>query len=365
MEKSSHYYALLAFCLANGVKTDTALKISYASQFVDDAKINFIKFAERYPEPIFGKLGNVSILSDIATCHSYFKIMTFNYHSMILNTALFHFFPGNKGTRFTEKLVCVPSPDILEGLIRETVSTVPLPAERLGLLLHIYADTFAHQGFSGLLSIENDIRDLKTDEINTVLGLVTQKFKKAFLKSTDSVFDSFIPSYGHAQALDNPDVPFRKWSYNSVERGALGRFNEKNDIDNSARYREAFAAISALLAGIQDRAACSGQPISAAEQNRLCEVLVKKQKVDKKITAWRSVITGYDRTADKAYDENEWLSGCFKDFNKKKFAERTVENAELISEYRSTSWYRFIESARWYKEEALARLAREGLTLPV
>ncbi|WP_164967600.1 DUF6765 family protein [Arcobacter sp. CECT 8985] len=40
MEISSHYYALLALCRIRGAKKEIAHKIAYASQFVDDAKIN-------------------------------------------------------------------------------------------------------------------------------------------------------------------------------------------------------------------------------------------------------------------------------------------------------------------------------------
>ena len=40
MEISSHYYALLALCRTCGINKEIAHKIAYASQFVDDAKIN-------------------------------------------------------------------------------------------------------------------------------------------------------------------------------------------------------------------------------------------------------------------------------------------------------------------------------------
>ncbi len=42
MKVDAHYYAVLAFCRACGFSKGSVHKVAYASQFVDDAKINHI-----------------------------------------------------------------------------------------------------------------------------------------------------------------------------------------------------------------------------------------------------------------------------------------------------------------------------------
>jgi hypothetical protein len=87
------------------------------------------------------------------------KMKTFNYYSMINNTCAFHFVPGGKGNEFTKKLRCREASPVITSILEKAVK-INDPV-KFGMLLHVYADTFSHQGFSGLLSSENDIKNLK------------------------------------------------------------------------------------------------------------------------------------------------------------------------------------------------------------
>ena len=46
MKIDAHYYAVLAFARAIGFNKDSAYQVAYASQFVDDAKINLMYLKE-------------------------------------------------------------------------------------------------------------------------------------------------------------------------------------------------------------------------------------------------------------------------------------------------------------------------------
>ncbi|MBW2005917.1 MAG: hypothetical protein JRI72_15210, partial [Deltaproteobacteria bacterium] len=46
MKIDAHYYAVLAFARAIGFDKDSAYQVAYASQFVDDAKINLMYLKE-------------------------------------------------------------------------------------------------------------------------------------------------------------------------------------------------------------------------------------------------------------------------------------------------------------------------------
>jgi len=92
---------------------------------------------------------------NMATCHSYTRIKTFNYDAMIHNTSAFHFVPGCNGKNFVKKMRCKEGGPVITGVMGETLDQDDLV--KLGVVLHAYADTFSHQGFSGLLSKVNDI----------------------------------------------------------------------------------------------------------------------------------------------------------------------------------------------------------------
>lgn len=151
MKIDAHYYAVLAFARAIGFNKDSAYQVAYASQFVDDAKINLMYLKE---DPGANVKNDVfdgrHLFMNMATCHSYTRVKTFNYDSMINNTCAFHFVPGCEGKKFSEKLRCKEDSEVTKNIINKALEQ-PDPI-KLGIVLHAYADTFSHQGFSGLLS---------------------------------------------------------------------------------------------------------------------------------------------------------------------------------------------------------------------
>jgi hypothetical protein len=91
----------------------------------------------------------------MATCHAYTRVRTFNFDSMIANTCAFHFVPGCRGEGFERKLRCAEASPAIVGILTEALAGADLI--RLGIALHAFADSFSHQGFSGILSRVNDI----------------------------------------------------------------------------------------------------------------------------------------------------------------------------------------------------------------
>lgn len=87
MKRDSHYYATLAFCRACGFNKESAHLVAYASQFVDDAKINTIFFNKKsnHPSLEHDYIERRPALFNMATCHSYFRIDTFNYETSALS----------------------------------------------------------------------------------------------------------------------------------------------------------------------------------------------------------------------------------------------------------------------------------------
>ncbi len=368
MEKSSHYYGIYALCLSAGIKDAVSEKIAYASQFVDDAKINTITFDKDYSDPQFSLFNGKSKISNIATCHSYFKLKTLNYQAMIYNTSAFHFFPANKGNSFTRRMRCNENPAVLRGLIEETIKQDTLIPEQLGMLLHVFADTYAHQGFSGLISKENDIAGLVSSQehkLKFTLKLLFRNVKGWFLK----VFDQHVPAYGHAQAYTYPDIPFGYWQYSYDTSDDFSDEAALSENNNTQRYTAAFTTIAVdFLKNIQDSTVfeedSQDSETKAAETDKVIDVLVTPASHSKKIKMWKRLIADITGKPEPEYDESKWLKEVFPDYSKKKYEQRVVTNAKLKPDYHKSSWYSFILAMKWYKQEFMERNAQAGLVIP-
>jgi len=210
MKIDAHYYGVLAFCLAAGFDKKSACTIAYASQFVDDAKVNHLVIEGQIPEGVrYDVIDGLPSFFNMATCHSYTRIKTFNYDAMINNTATFHFVPGCNGMNFVKKMRCKEAGPVIENVLQEALGEDDLV--KLGIVLHAYADTFSHQGFSGLLSKVNDIDQV---EILEGSGILADKYRKGlrwFREVLSEWGDWVIPAYGHGQALLLPDHPYVTW----------------------------------------------------------------------------------------------------------------------------------------------------------
>lgn len=199
-----------------------ARTIAHAAQYVDDAtNSGLITF------------DNGAMYQRIASAH---KMLDYRNLDELANHQVwipFHFLPGNGGLAagenprgsFIHKLVCTPDSPVARDMLRTcaTDADKPYALHRLGIAMHVYADTFAHQGFAGVNHKVNEVNGLRSN-----------------LKGKDSDFFDKIANYflsesfplGHGAALDYPDQPSLKWHY----RNGLGKRIER---DNSRIFLEA------------------------------------------------------------------------------------------------------------------------------
>jgi hypothetical protein len=376
LEISSHYYALLALCRTCGIDKKTSEKIAYASQYVDDGKVNCVETKNGL------KIKNVS------SCHSYSKVRTFNYQAMIYNTSAFHFFPSFCGDEFTERLLCKENNTHLKELIKSSLDCEP---ERLGMLMHIYADTFSHQGFSGLLSKQNDIEELKAYNMmwfqngfwSSVGDSILSGIKSVpkFFKSKHKLdIEDFMPAYGHGQAMHHPDIPYLKWSYKlSTDRcdklGDRGIPAEKIEsdgtinVDNSVRFKSAFMNIKeVLLEYLVQKPQYKEKSVDNLDE--FYKILTARARDSKKISMWRDYLVRnnyYDiKSKELFYDEEMWLRSVIKDYDnldKDAHTKRKLIGVEFIDDYEKTSWYKFATSVEWYKKELIKICEQNGVIL--
>ena len=198
---------------------EQAAIVGHAAQYVDDAtKAGTIEF------------DNGALYARVSSAHKALDYRNFEELANHLVWIPFHFLPGNGGLpagenpegSFIHKLICRPNSYIAQDLVRECIAQRDRDygLHRLGITMHVYADTWAHQGFAGVNHEVNEAKDL-------TVGDDEQKDAN-LIDRVASFFVSNALPLGHGAVLSNPDKPFLVWGY----RNGLGdRVTRDNPTD--------------------------------------------------------------------------------------------------------------------------------------
>ncbi|MFC1684622.1 DUF6765 family protein [Pseudomonadota bacterium] len=205
--------------------------VAHCAQYVDDAtNAGTISFT------------NGAMFTRIASAHKMLDYRNFdelaNHHCWIP----FHFLPGNGGKpmgenpkgSFIDKIICRPNSYVAQDMVRSTILDQDqlYGLHRLGVAMHVYADTWAHQGFAGVNHRINDIRALddhdQPDE--GFLDRLKDRFEGRFDRIASKFVGDALP-LGHGAALSHPDKPYLKWSYRDADGNKVERDNPKNFLE--------------------------------------------------------------------------------------------------------------------------------------
>lgn len=195
MQKDFHYDIIYALAKEAAYKDDEASIIAYASQYVDDntdreysASDSYGKFYVRFPNRI-GKSGDL-----------YFPVITqavditsFQLSIQRYVFAPFHFIPGDNNVTITDKKNPLYGTKNLLCTTRGCKNAVTLLQEalkskdlyRIGVALHTYADTWAHERFSA--------------------------FREDWNRVYKSIIKNLPPNIGHAEVYHKPDEISTEW----------------------------------------------------------------------------------------------------------------------------------------------------------
>jgi len=201
--------------------------IAYAAQYVDDATSSGTVYFD-----------NRAVYNRISSAH---KMLDSRNAQELANHEVwmpFHFLPGNggkpmgenPGAAFIDKIVCTPNSPAAQEMVRDAILEQDrfYGLHRLGVTMHVYADTWAHQGFAGVLHEINDVEDAKETGNSGV-------FKHKLGTILRDMLDDAIPPLGHGRALAFPDMPFLKWQYKNG-RGDLIQRNNTADFLTAADH---------------------------------------------------------------------------------------------------------------------------------
>ncbi len=211
-----HAVTYVAARLAGFAHADAAT-IAYAAQYVDDATAG---------GPVW--FDNKAMYWRISSAHKTIDPSNFDNAENHLVWMPFHFLPGNGGLEagqnpdgsFINKIICQPdsqvAKDLLEAAFRDRDKAYAL--HRLGIAIHVYADSWAHQGFAGVLHEVNEVEDIDETDKSGVFESPLADILQRFLEDA-------IPPLGHGRAMEFPDMPFLSWQYKNGKGKMISRNN--------------------------------------------------------------------------------------------------------------------------------------------
>jgi hypothetical protein len=221
MQIDFHHAVTYVLSRLAGYGHDDALIIAYASQYVDDAtNSGSIEFSDSR-QPFY----------HIASSHVLWDKGNFRPTEDEEVWVPFHFLPGNNGAEqggashepMIKRLVCCTDSPLSRDMwgACKAAKNEATWRQRLGITTHVYADTFAHYAFAGVI---NDINKISAIRF-TGEGLLDN------MADWLSQVISEVENLGHGSALKCPDAPYLKWSYSDYDGNRCER-------DNASRFAD-------------------------------------------------------------------------------------------------------------------------------
>jgi hypothetical protein len=358
MQEDMHYYGTYAMARAAGLEVKHAKIIAYAAQYVDDSTANDSEVHEDG--------GMFEVTATAHTNAQAIKNAIADHEEQRKVWVPFHFFPGGEGDTLSEKLKCVKdsklAQEMVKNHIRHAVSVKnECGLELMGIMAHVYADTFSHYGFSGVSSRENkvdggsfelDVKDKKTKAyiMSKFTGFLT-KYSPKFIVTNFRNFaskgaSSATGALGHGAVGTYPDRPFLKWKFtyekNNVNSG--WRNNHETFLEGCEKIHKAFYdyAIQAKI---------SVYPVDFSEiKTKVSKILALEANKENRINAWKDAINNGD-LFKKSQNEALDYSPYFWEQQKSDF-EDLSNSHEMIN----TNVYKFHQAAIYHRNYTLKQL---------
>jgi hypothetical protein len=326
MNAEFHYYAVYFLCARAGLPGERCADIAFASQYVDNAIIGYDIDD-----------GGFSYRSQITQNYIFWDDETLRGISLP-----FHFVPGLPEAARRERVdgtasrwTVTPDSPLAKELLLAALRTGD--DFRIGIALHAYADTWAHQHFSGRVEDGNVVDP-----------------------------SSHLPPAGHLQALRSPDDAAGRWTDARL-------LPELSRVDNTARFRAAGRKIYRYLRTylrlgfveediVLDELCSAWTRYPGDMKARIASFTVDLDvpPYDKRSYLSRAGIAD-ERAEDSmsaGYDKLDWLRA---EIARRSGAGSGARRVDTHGRFRGSSLHRWNEAAKAHRELASSLLAKEGL----
>lgn len=279
MQLDMHYYGTYAMARTAGLNKEVAIAVATAAEFVDDSGT------------VSAPLTDGAYLYHEATAHHPAELEANTDPDDQRRVWLpFHFLPGLQGKTLEERLICGKDSDVARELVEFTLKQVAAPysAILLGITAHVYADTFAHYGFSGISSRLNRV-DEESIKIQVkkkrIFDYITEKFDD-FAEKFGGVAGNLL-GLGHGSVATYPDRPFLVWTFTYEDGRPSGqRNNPATYFEACQRLHAMFSRYATAVPAYADKAA---RMDFAAIADTVQGILDLEGKLNERSRAWQKV----------------------------------------------------------------------------
>ena len=306
MQLDMHYYATFFLAEYSKLPVDDVRKIAYSAQYVDDSTKNDSN-----------QHSDGGLLYGIASAH--------HPINCVLNRLIdkeeqrrvwvpFHFLPGGEGDSFEENLICRQNSPIAREMFDNHIERMlgkDFQAYLIGVAAHVFMDTFAHYGFSGISSPYNSVVEgsivthVDDGEISSyIMGKMGKFLEKYGLEEAARfIAENAAGSLGHGGAMTFPDRPYLHWELDFVKEHP-----NHTDMTNR-RNQETFFEGCRLLYSYLSRYAGLKYGITSPDfsyiEDGVKEILAFEGNKEDRAKKWAEIITADDIEYDASLWEKE------------------------------------------------------------
>jgi hypothetical protein len=383
MDRDMHYYGTYALARAGGVAREPALRIAMAAEYVDDS--------DRASGVVLHPVG--ARFEHETTAHHPSDLGPNNdLDDQIRVWVPFHFVPGAEGADFAQRLVCRKDSAVAREMVAHHLDEADreYAVEVIGMTAHVYADTFAHYGFSGVSSHLNRVDGLKievfgsnplVERLNGKLdsffarfgnqGGLVDDFRGMFNRVLNGTVSSAaeaatnlkrMGALGHGAVATFPDQPFLRWRYSyqradlwGADATVVDRNNPGDFLEGSRALHSMFKEFSARRPDLADTVA--RRDFDAIEE-MVAAIVATPAERDERSDQWKRALaegqfTGATGETVPDYDPFAWRAQL-----------ASLSSLNSPSEALGVPAYRFQQAAAMHRQFVLRELLpKHGIVL--